>query len=45
VLAFSDGLSFLPALLWKDWCFAVNMKGESLGKGGEEKDKKNMQWD
>lgn len=34
VLAFSDGLDFLPALSQKVWCFTVNMKGESLGKGG-----------
>lgn len=40
MLAFSDGLSFLTALLYKVWCFTINMKGESLGEGGEEKDLK-----
>lgn len=39
VLPFSDGFSFLPALLQKFCYFAIKMKGERLGEGRKEKDK------
>lgn len=40
VHTFSDGLSFLPALLWKGCCSEINMKGENLEEGREKKNKK-----
>lgn len=40
VLTFSDGLSFLSALLYKVCCSAIIMKGEPREKQGEEKLKK-----